>query len=57
MLKVQSKGRYFLLKKLLCKDYNKWLIGTTGHSSLVSDITNPKIYINPTPGNVIYRLS
>jgi len=28
----QSKGRYFLLKKLLFKeDYNKWLAGTTWH--------------------------
>jgi len=31
------------------KDYNKWLVGTTGHSSWVSDITNPKMCINPTP--------
>jgi len=29
MLKVQCKGRYFLLQKSLFKDYNKRLVGTT----------------------------
>jgi len=33
------------------KDYNKRLVGTTRHSSRVSDITNPKIHINPSIGN------
>jgi len=28
MLNVQSKWRYFLLKKLLFKDHNKRLVGT-----------------------------
>jgi len=54
-VKVQSKGRYFLLKKLLFKDYNKRLEGTTQASSRVSDITNPTIDIIPTPRNMIYR--
>jgi len=48
MLKVQSKGRYFILIELLFKglqqtagrDYS------TQHSSWVRDITNPKIYLN-----------
>jgi len=44
---AQSKGRYFLLRKLLFKDYKKRLLRTTQHSSWVSDIMNPKIYINP----------
>jgi len=45
-----SKQReIFSLKKLLFKDYNKQLVGTTQHSSRVSDITNPQTYINPTP--------
>jgi len=47
-LNVQSKGRYLLLKK---KDYNKRLVGTTQHSSRVSDIPNPKMYINPALGS------
>jgi len=49
-LKVQSKEGYLLLKKSFFKDYNKWLVGTTQGSSRVSDITNPKMYINPSPG-------
>jgi len=49
MLKVQSKRIYLLLKKSFFKDYNKRLVGTTQHFSRVSDITNPKMYINPTP--------
>jgi len=56
-LKVQSKVRYLLLKKLIYEDYNKLLVGTTQHYSRVSDITDPKMYTNPAPGNVIYRLS
>jgi len=43
-LKDQSKGRYLPLKKSFFKDYNKWLVGTTQHSSRVRDITNPKIF-------------
>jgi len=38
-------------------DYNKRLIGTTEASSWVSDITNPKININPAPGTRFNRLS
>ncbi|XDV48761.1 hypothetical protein PO909_018133 [Leuciscus waleckii] len=53
MLDVQSEvtnSTFFVLFKaqLLFKDYNKRLVGTTRHSSRVSDITNPKIYINPS---------
>jgi len=33
------------------KDYNKRQVGTTEHSSRVSDISNPKMCINPAPGN------
>jgi len=51
MFKVQSKGRYLLLKKSFFKDYNKRLVGTTQVSSWASDITNPKIYLSPAPGN------
>jgi len=40
-LKVQSKGRYLLLKKRTTT--NGWLG--------LQDITNPKMYINPAPGN------
>jgi len=46
--KPSSKQRkIFAFKE---KDYNKRLVGTTRHSK-VSDISNPKIYINPTPEN------
>jgi len=48
-LKVQSKGRYLLLKKLLFKHYKKQLVGTTQASSWVSDITNLTICINLAP--------
>jgi len=43
-----KQKKIFALKE---KDYNKRLVGTTQHSSRVSDITNPKMYLNSTPGN------
>ncbi|XDV44127.1 hypothetical protein PO909_012462 [Leuciscus waleckii] len=46
------------------KDYNKRLVGTTRHSSWVSDITNPNTLTPPpethtvqVPTRAIYRLS
>jgi len=35
------------------KDYNSRLVGTIRHSSLVGDVTNPKMYIiSPAPRNM-----
>jgi len=48
-LKIQSKARYLLLNKFIFKHYNKRLVEITQHSSQASDITNPRIYINPAP--------
>ncbi len=41
-LKVHSKGRYFLSKKSLFKNYNEWLVWTTKLFSCICDITNCK---------------
>jgi len=37
-------------------DYKKWLVGTTQHSSRVSEITNPKMYLNPAPSSMLIRV-
>ncbi len=44
-LKVHSKGRYFLFKKSIFKNYNVW---TTKLFSCICDITK----INPAYGNL-----
>ncbi len=41
-LKVNSKGRYFVKKKSLFKNYNEWLVWTTKLFSFICDITNCK---------------
>ncbi len=46
-LKVHSKGRYFVFKKSLFKNYNEWLVWTTKLFSCICDITK----INPAYGN------
>jgi len=43
----EKQRKIFAFKE---KDYNNQLVGTTRHSSRVSDISNPKMYINPAPG-------
>ncbi len=47
-LKVHSKGRYFVFKKSLFKNYNEWHVLTTALFSGVCDITK----INPPYGNL-----
>ncbi len=41
-LKVHSKGRYFVFKKSLFKNYNERLVWTTKLFSCICDITNCK---------------
>ncbi len=41
-LKIHSKGRYFVLKKSLFKNYNERLVWTTKLFSCICDITNFK---------------
>ncbi len=41
-LKVHSKGRHFVLKKSLFKNYNERLVWTTKLFSCICDITNCK---------------
>ncbi len=41
-LKVHSKGRYFVFKKSLFKNYNERLVWTTKMFSCICDITNCK---------------
>ncbi len=41
-LKVHSKGRYFVFKESLFKNYNEWLVWTTKLFSCICDITNCK---------------
>ncbi len=45
-LKVHSKGRYFVLKKSLFKNYNERLVWTTKLFSGVCDITKRPIRIS-----------
>ncbi len=47
-LKVHSKGRYFVFKKSLFKNYNERLVWTTKLFSCICDITK----INPAYGNL-----
>jgi len=54
MLLFEHKQQYLSKlqrSKFKAKDYNKRQVGTTEHSSRVSDISNPKMCINPAPGN------
>ncbi len=46
-LKVHSKGRYFVLKKSLLKNYNEQLVWTTNLFSCICDITK----LNPAYWN------
>jgi len=36
--------------------FKELLVGTTLHSSMVSDITNPKMYINPVNTQSMLRV-
>jgi len=49
-----KQRKIFAFKEIVFYGLQQTLVGTTQASCWVSDITNPKMYTNPAPGNTVH---